>query len=119
MQSLGKRIRGICGALMVGATVAAPVHADLATAFGYLETQQNADGSISSVDDPSTAFQATSEVLRALAFTGTASTLNQPAALASLEAEPAANTEYLARRLVVVSAAGADVAALTASLLAP
>ena len=75
-----------------------PAHADIGTE--WLAAQRSQDGAYALATDTSTAYQATSETLRTAHALGTEDRFDTAGALAYLDVEAYAGTEYLARRIV-------------------
>ncbi len=89
------------------------------TGLAWLTAQQNADGSFgSSGTSLATPVQSTDEVLRAFQALGQQSQAGYTAAFAYLNGDAEANTEYLARKIIVNAREGNDVNALVNSLAA-
>lgn len=93
-----------------------PAHA--ATGLDYLATQQNPDGSFgNSATSLATPVQSTAEVLRAYQALGQQAQPVYVPALGYLNNNTEANTEFLARQIVVNAKAGNDVTALVNALV--
>lgn len=94
-----------------------PAHA--ATGLDYLSTQQNPDGSFgNTATSLATPVQSTAEVLRAYRALGQQALPAYVPALGYLNGDTEANTEFLARKIVVNAATGNDVTALVNTLIA-
>ncbi|HHH42909.1 MAG TPA: hypothetical protein ENK49_02120, partial [Gammaproteobacteria bacterium] len=72
-----------------------------ADALDWLDSRATDDGSYTTAADPATPFQATAEALRAFSAAGAGARAGIPAARAFLFANPARNTEYLARQILL------------------
>ncbi len=93
--------------------------AHAATGLDYLSSQQNADGSLgNTATSLATPVQTTAEVLRAYQALGQQSQPAYVPALGYLNSDTEANTEFLARKIVVNAKAGNDVTALINTLTA-
>lgn len=94
-----------------------PVHA--ATGLDYLSTQQSPDGSLgNTATSLATPVQATAETLRAYQVLNQQNLPAYTFALGYLNNDPEANTEFLARKIVVNAKAGNNVSGLIHVLLA-
>ena len=82
----------------------------------WLAAQRDTEGAYASSGDVSTAYQSTAEVLETAAALGVADKLDVPGALAFLSAQAYAGAEYLARRIIVLTAYGEDVSQLVQQL---
>jgi sugar lactone lactonase YvrE len=93
--------------------------AHAATGLDYLSAQQNPDGSFgNTATSLATPVQTTAEVLRAYQALGQQSQPAYVPALGYLNSDTEANTEFLARKIVVNARAGNDVTALINTLIA-
>lgn len=99
-------------------SMALPRIAYAATGLEYLQVSPNPNGSYGGTStSPATPVQSTAEVLRAFQVLGQS---NQPAfapALAYLNNDTEANTEFLSRKIEINRAAGTNVSALVTQLL--
>ena len=89
------------------------------TGLDYLSAQQNPDGSFgNTATSLATPVQSTAEVLRAYQALGQQAQPLYTPALGYLNSDTEANTEFLARKILVNAKAGNDVTALINTLIA-